>query len=312
MQRWRRFRRQRQEALQLASAPHRAWTLTLLEAHASVLERRLRQPHLRALADRVVELDASLEAFADDGSWAAPARTELLLDRVLAATTTFFDDERALAQGFADFAAAVGRAGSAFAERRLMIEHLHATVPNARERDADVAALDRHLALDALRERSAAAVLRASATVEVGLRVWARAVAATPHQRARAATRLGRRGARRGAGQRRPRLDHAALAGAPGRARGRGRRRRGEPPDRPGPAPSGATRSPPSRPPRSTATSTPGCRRAPSRCWCCARRRAGARACCSGCSRRASTIDPTSWSGASRSTWPAGASPPPS
>ncbi len=173
-ERWQRYWRQRRETKLLATASHRGWTLALLEAHASVLERRLRQPHMRALADRVVDLDPSTEAFADVGD-----RPQVLLDRLLVATRSFIDEERALTQGFADFAAAYGRAGSEAVERRLMIDHLTTTVRDPRARQADIAALDRHLAFDALRERSAAAILRASATAEVGLSIWGRAVAAS-------------------------------------------------------------------------------------------------------------------------------------
>jgi poly-gamma-glutamate synthase PgsB/CapB len=139
----------------------------LIAAHVLPLMRRTRRRTIRAMAERLAELD--------------PAQPPTLLALGLHTMTVvrrYEEDLRRLDHRHAELALLLGRRASPDERRDLLADHLRETVSDPLRRRGDLAALDRWLDEEAFRERHVQARNRLLAAIEIGLVFLGRAGAA--------------------------------------------------------------------------------------------------------------------------------------
>ena len=153
-------------------APHRPLVSELLREHLLPLQVRLRGPLIDELVTRILHQEQSPDPLVHLDR---AAQLVLLCRRMVSVVAELEGEEREAARSFADLSYLYSQTEDQRGRRRLLAEYLRETVRDPRALRRDLAALSRYLGLDALRERSGAEVLRASAGVELALGFLGRA-----------------------------------------------------------------------------------------------------------------------------------------
>ncbi len=147
---WRRIRRE-EAALDPARAPHRGQVRECLVAHLPALDLRARPSAVAELVDRLLGLEPTAEAL--DGENEAgklvllAVRSGQVIERLRA------DGEHARKQ-LSNLTQLTSQVGSDGERRRLLEDYLTEVADDERRLRGDLRALDRHLDIDALRERN--------------------------------------------------------------------------------------------------------------------------------------------------------------
>lgn len=147
-------------------APHAPLVRSLLWDHVPKLQARLRGEALEALALRVLDLERSPVPLMDESEPAQLAILALRLQQVISALGV---EEQALVRRFAAFNHMYTRHEDAAGRRYLIASYLRENAKGPEQLRGDLAALDRHLGADALRERHNREVLLCSIQVELAL-----------------------------------------------------------------------------------------------------------------------------------------------
>jgi len=151
--RYRIWRRMRREALALdpARAPHRGEVRALVVAHLPALDARARPALVDALVDRLLGLEPTPEAFESENE---PGKLVLLAVRAGQTVERLRADGEHVSKQMSNLTRMASQVGSEGERRRLLEEYLTEVVTDERRLRGDLRALDRHLDIDALRERN--------------------------------------------------------------------------------------------------------------------------------------------------------------
>jgi len=161
----RRFR-MRDERAEATRAPHRALVETLLRTHAPPLQQKVRGRVIDELAIRVLMLESSPEPLVSAGE---TEQLVLLLSRVVQVVSELSNEQRVVRRRLLNFTQLYARLDDERARRDLIADYLTETAADRRTLAADLAAVERALDADAIRERAAAELHSLGNIIEVAV-----------------------------------------------------------------------------------------------------------------------------------------------
>jgi gamma-polyglutamate synthase len=156
-------------------APHYALVRELLRAHVPPLEVRLRGELVDALAARLVTIEPSPVPLVEE---TRSLQIILIATRAQLAIELLEADRKQIDRQFANFNNLYSQIDRHEEQLRLMEDYLNETVSDRRKLRGDLAALKRHMNIDALRERSALQASHLEIQIELGLRFIEQGLAA--------------------------------------------------------------------------------------------------------------------------------------
>ncbi len=171
---WRRMRRE-ELALDPARAPHRGEVHARVVAHLPALDVRARPASVNLLVDRLLALEPTPEALEGESE---AGKLVLLAVRAGQAIERLRADAEHAAKQMSNLTRLASQVGSDGERRRLLEEYLTEVVTDDRRLRGDLRALDRHLDIDALRERNGRVRQRFGVLAELAVAFVGRAVEA--------------------------------------------------------------------------------------------------------------------------------------